>query len=540
MIAKKLVNLFPRKQVDEVIGNHVYFKYAEDPIGFGEKILGETYTDDVKKLMESVRDNIVTIAKSANGTGKTHAAARIATWFYKTHNNCQVYTAAAPPENNLKKLLWGEIGNLVIKNKNLFKDDESTSLNIMRAPLEFITGLTIPSAGTHSERVAKFSGKHSPHLMFILDEGDAIPDAVYEGIESCMSGGTIVRMLVMFNPRSEAGEVYRMERQGQANVVELSAFNHPNVITGENIIPGAVTRDVTIQRINNWCRPKAEDEKIDEKKMFQLPSFLEGKTAPKKAGGNYDPLKPGWHVINPSPFSYMVLGKYPATGTNQLISSDWISNARARWDAHVVKFGEQPPAMATCIMGLDVAEGEVDGDNNVSAYRWGGFVERFIEGENVWSGLDLVQTGDKATEQYRLRRCDRVNVDGTGVGAGVAPHMRRLRCNAFSVKVASSPTVESELGEFKIMRDQLLWMLREWLKNDPGAMLPPDEILDEELRCPTYSVVSGKVQVMKKEDMKELLKRSPDRMDALALTFYKERDKPRLGIQTKRANYVWS
>jgi len=32
-------------------------KYKDDPVGFCEEVLGETLTDDVKRLMESVRDN---------------------------------------------------------------------------------------------------------------------------------------------------------------------------------------------------------------------------------------------------------------------------------------------------------------------------------------------------------------------------------------------------------------------------------------------------------------------------------------------------
>ena len=53
------------------------FKYRDDPVGFGEEVLGDDYTEDVKEVMLSVRDNIVTIAKSANAVGKTHGAARM-------------------------------------------------------------------------------------------------------------------------------------------------------------------------------------------------------------------------------------------------------------------------------------------------------------------------------------------------------------------------------------------------------------------------------------------------------------------------------
>jgi len=119
------------------------------------------------------------------------------------------------------------------------------------------------------------------------------------------------------------------------------------------------------------------------------------------------------------------------------------------------------------------------------------------------------------------RNIHTVNVDATGVGAGVAPNMQRGGCSANPVKVASSPTEETEMGEFYILRDQLWWAAREWLRTDTGAMLPPDEMLIEELQIPTYEVFNGRIRVMKKETMRELLKRSPDRADSLCLTFYK-------------------
>jgi hypothetical protein len=213
----------------------------------------------------------------------------------------------------------------------------------------------------------------------------------------------------------------------------------------------------------------------------------------------------------------MVLGVYPAQGADQLIGREWVSAARARWDAYVSEKGERPPPGASAILGLDV--GEFGTDANAACFRWGGFVERFV----VWGGVDTVVTGDKATAEYRSRKAFRANVDATGVGSGVAPLMRRSGCSAVPVKVASAPTEKTELGEFGTLRDQLWWACREWLRVDPGAMLPPDELLLEELQTPTYEVKNGKIKVMDKATMRELLKRSPDRADALCLTFYQPR-----------------
>ena len=480
-------------------------------MGFGETILGETYTDEIRAMMQSVRDNPITIAQSSNAVGKTHGAARVAVWWFKSFSDSQVYTAAAPPESNLKKLLWGEIGSLTEKHPDLFKGGTLTSQHIQRSAQSFLTGVTIPMSGTEAQRQAKFSGKHAPHLLFIIDEGDAVPDEVYQAVESCMTGGH-ARLLVMFNPRAAVGAAYRMIRDRQANVVKLSAFNHPNVMTGKNQIPGAVTRETTVRRINEWARPMAPGEKPGTE-CFELPSFLEGAIAKNQAGREYRPLKPGWYKVMEPAFSYMVLGEYPAQGSNQLISREWLANARARWDTYVAEHGETPPRYTLATMGLDVAE--FGQDANGVCFRYGGYVERLI----LWSGIDTVSSGDRATAEFKAREVLTANVDATGIGAGVAPHMQRNGCSANPVKVAARPTASTEMGDFRTMRDQIWWECREWLRADPGAMLPPDEMLLEELATPTYELKNGKVIVMPKEIMRETLKRSPDRVDALCLTF---------------------
>jgi len=386
-------------------------------------------------------------------------------------------------------------------------------MDIRRGPEDFITGVSIPSQGTAKEREAKFSGKHQKHMLFVLDEGDAIPDDVYSGIESCMSGG-YVRLLIMLNPRQAAGAVYRMQRDNTAKIVHLSALRHPNVVQGRDVIPGAVDRETTVRRINEWTRPAHPDERIEKESLFVLPDYLIGVSAPKKSGGHYPPLPAGPRKITNPAFSYMVLGQYPAQGTNQLISSEWISRARARYDIYVLEHGDVPPAGTKGIMGLDCAE--MGDDLNVAVARYGGYLTEFTK----WGGVDMIETGSRAIDWYKSHAgVSCVNVDATGVGSGVAPHMQLTGLVALGVKVAERPTLKSEIGDFKRKRDQLLWAVREWLRTDPSAMLPPNEELLEELAVPTYSTDTGKIEVMKKDDMKEVLKRSPNHLDALAMTF---------------------
>ena len=485
-------------------------------------MLGESLDDQLRALASSVKNNIITIAQSANSRGKTFLASRIAVWFYKAFPNSQVWTCAAPPEANLKRMLWGEIMSFVLRRPALFSEDSIRSLHIERDPLSFITGVSIPTSGTPEQREAKFSGKHAPALLFICDEGDAIPDEVYKGIESCMSGG-FVRLLIMYNPRAESGTPYRYARDGRGNVVSLSAFTHPNVVTGENAIDGAVTRDTVVRRINEWTEPLRRGERPAED-CFEIPDFLVGSRSANHNGGGYAPLEAGFRRIIDPAFSYMVLGEYPAKGGNQLISSAWIGRARSRYDAYISEHGRKPPVGVRAVAGLDVADlGE---DHNSACFRYGGYVPMVEK----WRGVDPIRAADYFIDMLKDPEdpeskghvIERVNVDGTGVGASSAPYLQRQNIDARRIMVSSAPTYETEQGEFGNMRDQNLWSLREWLRTDTGAMLPPDEELIQELKLPTYGIKNGKIKVMDKDTMKKTLGRSPDKLDALCLTFSDE------------------
>lgn len=501
-----------------------YTHYQDNPVGFIRDILGvEVIPSDIMSVCNSVRDNPVTIARSGNGTGKTHIAAHLAIWFWACFPGAQVFTTAPPPESNLKNLLWGKIGEIIENSPAVFSGCRTSmfKMRIARSSAEFVSGVLIPNSGTSEQRIARFSGKHAPHLMFIVDEGDAVPQEVYTGIESCMSGG-YTRLLILFNPRSKIGPVWRKERDRQANVVELTAFSHPNVIEGQEIVPGAVDRETTVRRINEWSRPLAVGEDPDAQ-CFDVPTFLAGCTAKSQDGQRqYPPLLPGTRKITDQALNYMVLARYPAQGSQQLISEEDIAKARSRWDAYVAVHGEKPPVGVKGVMAQDVSE--FGDDSNANCRRYGGYVSRF----QTWSGVDTEVTSDRAARIYLEGDIENVFVDGTGVGAGVAPSMIRKVRKANpkapvrkieSVKVASASTYATELGEFGVLRDQLWWSVREWLRTDPGAMLPPDEELLEELLVATYEVVGKNIKIMDKPTMRKMLGRSPDRADSLCLTF---------------------
>ena len=106
-----------------------------------------------------------------------------------------------------------------------------------------------------------------------------------------------------------------------------------------------------------------------------------------------------------------------------------------------------------------------------------------------------------------------VRVDVIGVGAGVADFLRyNNQVECVPVNVATSATVE----EYSLLRDQLWFGLQKWLKD--GGAIPSDPKLEAELVAPTYAFdLRTRIKAEPKEKIKERLRRSPDRADALAL-----------------------
>jgi hypothetical protein len=507
--------------------------YQKDPVGFAKDVLGVNLTPAQKELLEAVRDFEIVQVKSATGVGKTFGLGVLAVWVYKCFDWAQVYTAAAPPESNLRRLLWGEIFTIARDQDELFAQDSvRASLHISRHPKQFITGVTIPKDASEEDIETKWSGKHSPILFFIFDEGDGIPDPVYRGADGCMSGGTFVRQVVCYNPKKRQGMAYRRERAARAHIIKMSALDHPNVLTGEDVIPGAVSRNKTLLRIYEWTEPKPIDKEIDGT-CWQIPSFLVGLQARKENGELTPPLRPGWRVIVDNQFYYKVMGDYPAGGVDRLLADEWIDDAVARWEMmRAANDGEPlPPRGIRPTMGLDVSAGGPD--FHCAAFRYG----TWWEVPTIWKDDDPSAAAEKAAEHYADRGARLCKVDATGVGAGSAGVMvrqsRELNHHIKAVPILVGEksrgfSDESDKAAFALIRDEAYWMLRVVFRKGDVA-LPPEnhneacKRLHEALRLITYDRDNkGRLKIMDKKTMRKRLGFSPDELESYVMTYAPE------------------
>jgi len=105
-------------------------------------------------------------------------------------------------------------------------------------------------------------------------------------------------------------------------------------------------------------------------------------------------------------------------------------------------------------------------------------------------------------------------LDATGGFAAGASDVLRANGHAPIDVQFAAPAFDPR---FKNRRAEIWWAMAEWVKR--GGALPDLPELVAELTQPTYMFLNGKLQLEEKDQNKKRLGRSPDRADALALTF---------------------
>src|SRR6185369_3575209 len=127
---------------------------------------------------------------------------------------------------------------------------------------------------------------------------------------------------------------------------------------------------------------------------------------------------------------------------------------------------------------------------------------------------DLMLTAHHVAEVIRRERPAHVFMDESGIGAGVVDRLRQLNFNITGVNGGNS----SLNPRFLNKRAEMWWEMREFIEG--LCELPPDQKLKEELTCLEYDFTDkGRIRLDRKQDIQAEFGFSPDRADALALTF---------------------
>ena len=211
-------------------------------------------------------------------------------------------------------------------------------------------------------------------------------------------------------------------------------------------------------------------------------------------------------------FKVRVRGQFPSQSALQFIGSDDVDKARK------AMAGIKPPMIdfAPVIIGLDPAW---TGDDMLEVMLRQGLYSKSLR--SIAKNDNDIQIANMLANLEDEYKADAVFIDA-GYGTGIASAGKVLGRNWQLVWFSGKPNDPGYLNK----RAEIWGDLKKWLK-EGGAIDPKDEVLYQDLiGLETVPRLDGKIQLESKEDMKERGIPSPNKADALALTFAEPVAKP--------------
>ena len=462
---------------------------------FIREALGVRMDRKQRGIVESVQHNRRTSVRSGHARGKDYTAACISLTFLTLYPPCKVINTA-PTGRQAIQIEMAEISRIhrqakiplggKVMNEMIQFYDHKTGKPIKEHYL-----IAFKAGDKHTEA---WTGFHSPNILVVVTEASGITQETFDAIDGVLTG-TLSRLLIVFNPNRTSGEAYQSTRSPLYAKHKLSCLDAPNVRAKKILIPGQVDYEWVAEKLQKpgWVtRISAEEADPVGFHDFQF----EGQW-----------YRPG------DLFLVKVLGEFPRESEDQLFPLSWIEAANERW-AEI----KPETVVGPLLLGCDIAG--MGRDATVFAPRYGDYVGRILE----YSKADHMVSAGRI--KNAIAHDGTAFIDTIGEGAGVHSRLIEQGVNSISAKFSESAEGISDATgerEFLNTRAACYWLLRDALDPRLGGKLalPPDDELTQELTEIHWEVQSnGKIKLEPKEDIKKRIGRSPDKADAVALTYW--------------------
>ena len=471
--------------------------YVDDPVGFAKDVLGVRLWERQAAFVRAAALHPRILARSGHKCGKSIACVVLALWWVCTRVRGRV-VLTAPTFHQVKDILWRELKRWYPKVQSLLEGED--------LPKDPATALQLPNGaeiiGLSTAKPENLAGISGANLLFIVDEASGFPDDLYEVVEG-NSAGDGSKIVGISNPTRTVGWFYEAFRSGTYDLTPSANDNGVPWGTPEWDELEVARQRWRLIHISSEDTPNA----TNPDKSTHVPGLATRAYLLKMRRGAGD----DWE--SSAVYLVRVRGEFPTEATDAVIGLGLVNAARRRW-------APDSPVHGELALGVDVAR---FGDDET--------VIQAVRGSYAWPVSTLAKAnGPRIAEEVvrvavSLRRPGervRVNVDGIGVGASVVdalhchPAMQEGWLYVVDVNVGTDADDEDHVN----LRSQLWFGIADWLR--VGGALPEDDALTSELVAPTYSFdARGRKRVLEKREIRKLLKRSPDRADALALAVYR-------------------
>jgi len=216
------------------------------------------------------------------------------------------------------------------------------------------------------------------------------------------------------------------------------------------------------------------------------------------------------HGRESNTYRIRVRGMPPLSDTDSVIPLNWVEDC--------MKTDIEPILDYPVKIGVDCA---YMGNNEIVICARRG---HYVYPLKTFDKLDTIRTTAWVMAKAKEYGADEIYIDATGVGVGVYDQVNELfkkRGHCFPVV---SKSVAMDPKEFYSVRDEMWWRMREYFEKKI-IKIPDDDMLRDQIAAPRNTPdTRGRKKVESKEQLKARGHVSPDRADALSLTFCYEDD----------------
>lgn len=203
--------------------------YRDDPVAFVEIVLEAKPLEWQKEFLRAVARGERRISiRAGHGVGKSTACSWAAIWFMLTRFP-QKTVMTAPTAAQLFDALFAEIRHWINRLPPALR--EALEVFSDRIVQKGTPESSFISARTSSaERPEALAGIHSEHVLLIIDEASAVPEAVFESAAGSMSGHAATTILIG-NPTRNTGLFFRTHHSLSSDwkTMHVSCLDNPLV-----------------------------------------------------------------------------------------------------------------------------------------------------------------------------------------------------------------------------------------------------------------------------------------------------------------------
>lgn len=465
-------------------------RFRKDPVFFFDKVLKVSKDDKgdggLWHKQEEVLHALTIYNKiacySGHSLGKDFIGGGLPLWWLSCYDDA-IVIMTAPTDRQVEGIMWAELtehynragGEAVFGGRLITK---KFSLSPKRFCLAFTT------KESKSNGVGKAQGWHSPNILIIMSEAQAIDDEIYQQLDGITTAPNS-KILLLGNPLRSTGAYAIASRGKEYHHIHMNCLDNPNYIQDRTVIRGLASRQ--------WVLDMKEKHGEDS---------------------------PVWQG--------RVLGIVPDCTIDAIISHQL---ARSRINTEVYS----PFIEKRRILTIDPA-GQGDDPCQYYVMEEGKIIHSITEG---FSTAPIIR--ENAFHLVIKYKCHAVVGDKIGEGSGALEVLQEklalFGIPVFYYKGSYAKEHLSKPETYLNLRAESMFEARDSLSRQHACFPSDEELLLEATEHTYFFNKKGLYQVIDKDTIKRSIGRSPNKWDAFVIGIWGLK---RLGDITNKRNYRWS